>query len=107
MATVHTASGNPSSPLRFARPATYYGDGPFEAASSESSDEEEDDESSSFLEKKFAPSSPGMAELGDGGSGLVLRDDNNTKVGLVSWQQFFLHKREGWNMCVMLTSIVF
>ena len=82
-ATVHTTSGHPSSPLRFAKPATYYGDGPFDAASSESSD----DESESLLEKKFTPSSPGMAELGDGYSGLGSRDDNGTKVSLVSWQR--------------------
>jgi hypothetical protein len=83
--TVHTTPGRPSSPLLFARPATYYGDGPFDPASSESSDEEED-ESSLLLEKKLAPSSPGMAELGDGFSGMGLRDDNNTKVSLMSWQ---------------------
>jgi len=106
-ATVHTTLGRLSSPLLFARPATYYGDGPFDAASSESSDDE-DDESGSLLEKKLAPSSPGMAELADGFSGSGFRDDHITKVSY--WQReglVLLHKREVWNMCILLTSVVF
>ncbi|KAG5652732.1 hypothetical protein H0H81_003931 [Sphagnurus paluster] len=60
----------------FTRPETYYGEGPFDPPSS---DDEEDSETGSLLEKRNAPSSPGLAELGDGfpsGSG---RDDSDLK----------------------------
>ncbi|RDB18477.1 putative dipeptidyl-aminopeptidase B [Hypsizygus marmoreus] len=60
-----TAANRTGSPLSFARPTTYYGEGPFDAPSSEEGDDDGDDESDSLLEKRSGPSSPGLAEFGD------------------------------------------
>lgn len=74
-------SNRAGSPVSLARPTTYYGEGPFDPPSS---DDEDGDENGSLLEKKSAPLSPGLAELGDSGfpSGSGRRDVNGEKVSV-------------------------
>lgn len=73
-----STSSRVGSPVSLGRPPIYYGEGPFDPPSSD--DEDEDDESGSLLEKKV-PSSPGLAELGDGfPSGSGDRDGVDKKV---------------------------
>lgn len=85
-----SSSSRTESPASFAsRPTTYYGDGPFDPPSSE--DEDEDNESGSLLEK-IGPSSPSLAELGDGfPSGSGRGDSPERKVRAV--MPFVKHER--------------
>ncbi|KAG5641960.1 hypothetical protein DXG03_003852 [Asterophora parasitica] len=58
------------------RPLTYYGEGTFDPPSSE--DEDDDNEKGSLLDKRAGPSTPGLAELGDGfASGSGPRGDSS------------------------------
>jgi hypothetical protein len=57
-----STSSRTGSPVSLVRPPIYYEEGPFDPPSSD----DEDDESGSLLEKRKVPSSPGLAELGDG-----------------------------------------
>ncbi|KAF8075245.1 dipeptidyl aminopeptidase [Lyophyllum atratum] len=73
--SIHTSDG--ALEPAFAKPATYYGEGPFDPPSS---DDEDDNETESLLEKHVAPSSPGLAELGDrfpSGSGQAHETDDS------------------------------
>lgn len=73
-----STSSRAASPVSLARPPTYYGEGPFDPPSS---DDEDDDESGTLLEKRNGPSSPGLAELGDGfPSGSGHGDTSDKKV---------------------------
>ncbi|GLB41533.1 putative dipeptidyl aminopeptidase [Lyophyllum shimeji] len=70
------------------RPETYYGEGPFDPPSS---DDEDDGENESLLEKHVAPSSPGLAELGErvpSGSGQP-RDTDESNLKKTSSLRFF------------------
>lgn len=80
--TTASTSSRAGSPVSLARPPTYYGDGPFDPPSS---DDEDEDETGSLLEKMNGPTSPGLAELGDGfPSGSGHSDTGDKKVRIVS-----------------------